>query len=65
MWCTFHFDLLIFFVSLLCLHTLVGGVTGPCIAQCASLSDTANLIVVLLETYIQTPSTDVETALFL
>ena len=74
MWCTKteqsssesdHFDLLKSFVSRLYLQTLVGGVTGPCIAECASLSDAIKLIIVSLETYSQVPSKDVETALFL
>ena len=63
--CTFHFDMLIFFVSRLCLQILMGGVTEPCIVQFASLSDAVKLIIVSLKTYSQAPSKDVETALFL
>ena len=64
MWYTFHFHLLNF-ISRFCLQTLVGGVNGPCIAYCASLSDAVKLIIVSLETYPQVPSKDVENALFL
>ena len=53
------------FFSRMCLQPLVGGVTEPCIAQCASLSDAVTLIIVSLKTFYQVPSKDVETATFL
>ena len=64
MWYTFHFDPMKFFVLGLFLQTLVGGVTEPCIAYCASISGAIKLIFVSPEMYPQVPSNGVATAMF-
>ena len=64
MWYIFHFDPLNVFVSCLCLQTLVGGVTGPCVALCASVSVAIKLIILSSKTYRQASSSGVATAKF-
>ena len=65
MWYTFHFHPLKSFVSRLWLQTLVGGVTRPCIACCASVGGAVKLIIVSPETYHQAPSKGDATTMFL
>ena len=64
MWYTFQFDSLKLFVLGLFLQTLVGGVTEPCMAQCASIKGAIKLIFVSSETYPQLPLNSVATAMF-